>query len=141
MMKIKLGYPDAESERALLAGGNPRDKLPQVSALIGIERFIQIQQTVNSIHCSEPLLHYVHNLIQATRDPGLFVYGISPRAGLAVVNASKAWALMDGRNHVEPGDVKAVFASVAGHRLTPADQHSKSTEALIETLLELVPIP
>ncbi len=62
-------------------------------------------------------------------------------AGLAVVRASKAWALMNGRNHVEPGDVKAVFGSVAGHRLTPANQHSKSIESLIENLLEVTPIP
>jgi len=108
---------------------------------MGIERFIEIQQTVNNIHCSQALLNYVHDLIQATRNPGLFVYGISPRAGLAVVRASKSWALMSGRNHVEPGDVKAVFGSVAGHRLTPADQHSKPTEALIESLLEATPIP
>ena len=141
MMKIELGYPDSEAERALLAGGNPRDKLHQISAAISIERFIEIQQAVNNIHCSQPLLKYVQDLIQATRDPGLFVYGISPRAGLAVVRASKAWALMNGRNHVEPGDVKAVFASVSGHRLTPSDQHSKPTEALIESLLETVPIP
>ena len=60
------------------------------------------------------LFNFVQDLIQATRYPGLFVYGISPRAGLAVVRASKAWALMNGRNHVEPGDVKAVFGSLPG---------------------------
>ena len=141
MMKIKLGYPDTDAERALLAGGNPREKLHQVSAAIGIERFIQIQRTAGNIHCSQPLLNYVQDLIQATRNPGLFVYGLSPRAGLAVVGSSKSWALMCGRDHVEPGDVKAVFTSVAGHRLTPADQHSKPTEALIEGLLEEVAIP
>ena len=141
MMKIKLGYPDTEAERALLAGGNPRDKLHQISAVMSIERFIEIQQAANDIHCSQPLLHYVQDLIQATRDPGLFVYGMSPRAGLAVVRASKSWALMSGRSHVEPGDVKAVFGSVAAHRLTPADQHSKPTETLIDSLLETIPIP
>ncbi len=141
MMKIKLGYPDTEAERALLAGGNPRDKLHQISAVMSIERFIEIQQAANDIHCSPPLLHYIQDLIQATRDPGLFVYGVSPRAGLAVVRASKSWALMSGRSHVEPGDVKAVFGSVAAHRLTPADQHSKPTESLIDSLLETIPIP
>ncbi len=141
MMKIKLGYPDADAERALLAGGNPREKLGEISATTTPERFIEIQRAVDSTHCSQPLLHYVLDLIQATRNPGLFVYGISPRAGLAVVRASKAWALMNGRNHVEPGDVKAVFGSVAGHRLTPANQHSKSIESLIENLLEVTPIP
>ena len=141
MMKIKLGYPDADAERALLAGGNPREKLGEISATTTPERFIEIQRAVDSTHCSQPLLHYVLDLIQATRNPGLFVYGMSPRAGLSVVRASKAWALMNGRNHVEPGDVKAVFGSVAGHRLTPADQHSKSIESLIENLLEVTPIP
>ena len=141
MMKIKLGYPDTDAERALLAGDNPRDRLEQISATTSLEQFIEIQQAASNIHCSQPLLHYVQDLIQATRNPGLFVYGISPRAGLAVVRASKAWALMNGRNHVEPGDVKAVFGSVAGHRLTPADQHSQSTESLIESMLEAVPIP
>jgi len=141
MMKIKLGYPDTDAERALLAGDNPRESLEKISATTSLEQFIEIQQAASNIHCSQPLLHYVQDLIQATRNPGLFVYGISPRAGLAVVRASKAWALMNGRNHVEPGDVKAVFGSVAGHRLTPADQHSKSTESLIESMLEAVPIP
>ena len=141
MMKIKLGYPDTDAERALLAGDNPRDRLEEISATTSLEQFIEIQQAASNIYCSKPLLHYVQDLIQATRNPGLFVYGISPRAGLAVVRASKAWALMNGRNHVEPGDVKAVFGSVAGHRLTPADQHSKSTESLIESMLEAVPIP
>jgi len=141
MMKIKLGYPDADAERTLLAGGNPREKLHEITASMDIKRFIEIQQTVNNVHCSQALLNYVHDLIQATRNPGLFVYGISPRAGLAVVRASKSWALMNGRNHVEPGDVKVVFGSVAGHRLTPADQHSKPTEALIDSLLEATPIP
>ncbi len=141
MMKIKLGYPDTDAERALLAGDNPRDRLEEISATTSLEQFIEIQQAASNIYCSQPLLHYVQDLIQATRNPGLFVYGISPRAGLAVVRASKAWALMNGRNHVEPGDVKAVFGSVAGHRLTPADQHSKSTESMIESMLEAVPIP
>jgi MoxR-like ATPase len=141
MIKIKLGYPDAKAERALLAGGNPREKLHAIASVFDINRFLEIQQAVSNVHCSQPLLHYVQDLIQATRDPGLFVYGISPRAGLAVVQASKSWALMNGRSHAEPGDVKSVFASVSGHRLTPADQHSKSTEELIETLLDTVPIP
>ena len=140
MMKIKLGYPDAEAESVLLAGGNPRDKMHQVRAVIDVNRLLEIQQLANNVHCSQPLLHYVQELIQATRDPGLFVYGISPRAGLAVVQAGKAWALMNGRAHVEPRDIKTVFPSVSGHRLTPMDQRSKSTEELIETLLDSVPI-
>jgi len=141
MMRISLGYPDQEAELALLAGGNPRARLYDVKPVVSIERFIEIQSTVDKIHCSEPLLHYVQHLIQATRNPGMFIYGISPRAGLAIIQASKAWALMDGRSHAEPGDVQAVFSAIADHRLTASEQHSRPTLELINDLLEQTPIP
>ena len=141
MMRLSLGYPDQEAELALLAGGNPRTRLYNVKPVVSIERFIEIQNAVDRVHCSEPLLHYVLQLIHATRNPGLFVYGISPRAGLAVLQASKSWALMHGRNHAEPGDVQTVFGAIAGHRLTPAEQHSRPTMDLINDLLEQTPIP
>lgn len=141
MMKLQLGYPDAKAERALLAGANPRDIMRTMPATIELDRLVEIQQATSRIHCSDALLSYVQRLIQATRNPGLFLYGLSPRAGLAIVRASKAWALMAGRAHVEPGDVKAVFMSISCHRLTPAEQHSKPTEVMIETLLDQVAIP
>ena len=141
MMKLSLGYPDQNAERALLSGGNPRDLMHRTKAVISIERFLSIQAAVDNIHCSEPLLDYVQQLIQATRNPGLFVYGISPRAGLAVLQASRAWALMDGRNHAEPGDVQAVFGAIAEHRLSAAEQHSRPTHDLIADLLDQTPIP
>jgi MoxR-like ATPase len=140
MMKISLGYPDQEAERALLSGGNPRERMQHMRPVISIDRLIAIQTAVDSVHCSEPLLHYVQQLIQATRNPGLFVYGISPRAGLAIIQASKSWALMNGRSHVEPGDVKTVFGPIADHRLTPTEQHSRQTMDLINDLLEQIPI-
>ena len=141
MMKLSLGYPDQNAERALLSGGNPRDLMHRTKAVTSIERFLSIQAAVDNIHCSEPLLDYVQQLIQATRNPGLFVYGISPRAGLAVLQASRAWALMDGRNHAEPGDVQAVFGAIAEHRLSAAEQHSRPTHDLIADLLDQTPIP
>ncbi len=141
MMKISLGYPDVEAERALLAGGNPRDLMHRLEPQISVERFLAIQSSVDDVHCSEALLHYVQNLIQATRNPGLFVYGISPRAGLAIIRASKAWALMHGRGHVEPGDVQAVFGAIAEHRLAPSEQHSRPTIEMVGELLENTPIP
>lgn len=141
MMRLSLGYPDPEAELALLAGGNPRTRLYNVKPAVSIDRFIEIQNTVDRVHCSEPLLQYVQQLIQATRNPGIFAYGISPRAGLAVIQASKSWALMHGRNHVEPGDVQAVFGAIADHRLTPTEQHSRPTTDLTHDLLEQTPIP
>jgi len=141
MMKLSLGYPDQKAERALLSGGNPRELMQQLRAVISIERFLAIQAAVDNIHCSEPLLDYVQQLVQATRNPGLFVYGISPRAGLAIMQASRAWALMDGRNHAEPGDVQSVFSAIAEHRLTPAEQHSRPVSDLVVELLDQIAIP
>ncbi len=141
MMKISLGYPDSEAERALLSGGNPRDRMHRMEPVMSIDRFIQIQAAVETLHCADPLLRYVQELVHATRNPGLFVYGLSPRAGLAIIHASKAWALMCGRNHVEPGDVQAVFGAIAEHRLTPSEQHSRPTLELVDELLEQVAIP
>jgi MoxR-like ATPase len=141
MMKLTLGYPDQQAERALLSGENPRELMRQTQAVISIDRFVTIQRAVDKIYCSDPLLDYVQRLIQATRNPGLFVYGISPRAGLAVIHASRAWALMDGRSHVEPGDVQAVFGGIVEHRLTPAEHHSRPTHDLVTELLDQVPIP
>ena len=141
MMKLSLGYPDQKAERALLSGGNPRDLMQQLRAVISIDRFLAIQAAVDNIHCSEPLLDYVQLLVQATRNSGLFVYGISPRAGLAIIQASRAWALMDGRGHAEPGDVQAVFSAIVEHRLTPAEQHSRSAADLVVGLLDQIAIP
>jgi MoxR-like ATPase len=141
MMKLSLGYPDQKAERALLSGGNPREMMQQLRAEISIDRFLAIQAMVDNIHCSEPLLDYVQQLIQATRNSGLFVYGISPRAGLAIIQASRAWALMDGRSHAEPGDVQSVFSAIAEHRLTPAEQHSRSAADLVAELLDQIEIP
>ncbi len=141
MMKISLGYPDQEAERALLSGGNPRDLMHKMRPALSIDRFITIQSAVKGVHCSEALLSYVQQLIQATRNPGLFVYGLSPRAGLAITHASRAWAMMHGRDHAEPGDVQAIFGAIADHRLTPSEQHSHPTAELVDELLELTPIP
>ena len=140
-MKVSLGYPDTEAERALLAGRNPRELMHRLEPVISIERFLEIQTAVDTLHCSDPLLRYVQQLIHATRNPGLFVYGISPRAALATIHASRAWALMHGRSHVEPGDVQAVFGAIADHRLTAAEQHSRPVAELIDELLEQTPIP
>jgi MoxR-like ATPase len=141
MMKLSLGYPDQKAERALLSGGNPRARMRQLRPVISIERFLAIQAVVDNVHCSEPLLDYVQHLVQATRNPGLFVYGISPRAGLAIIQASRAWAIMDGRSHAEPGDVQAVFNVIVEHRLTPTEQHSRSTSDLVADLVDQTPIP
>lgn len=141
MMKIKLGYPDPEAERALLSGENPRELMLRIQSSMSIERFLQIQQAVDQVHCSGALLDYVQALVSATRNPGLFSYGISPRASLAIIRAGKTWAMMNGRGHLEPADIQAVFPAVCEHRLIATEQYSKPVYDLIDSLLEQTAIP
>lgn len=141
MMRLNLGYPDAKAERLLLSGQSRQHILQNISPQLNLDTLTEIQQYVESIHVSESLLDYVQLLISATRDSSLFVYGLSPRAALSLIKASRSWALMHGRNFVEPGDVKAVFSAVSCHRLIASEQHSKNVSTLLEDLLDQVAIP
>ena len=85
---------------------------------------------------SEAIADYVYRLVSATRRTGLFTVGLSPRAGLAVVNAAKAWAFLDGRDFVVPEDAKAVWLPVTNHRVQSLQQ--QSSRQLLAEILEHV---
>ena len=141
MMKLTLGYPDQKAERALLSGQSRQHLLQQLPVSIHHDELLQLQGAVESVHVSDALLDYVQALITATRDPEFFVVGLSPRAALALLRAARAWALMHGRNFVEPGDIKAVFAAISSHRLSASEQHGKTVQQLIEQTLQQTAIP
>ncbi len=141
MMKLSLGYPDQSAERQLLAGDRRHQMLEQLQPLVTVQTLLEMQQQVEKVHVSEALLDYLQLLIEATRDNTVFIYGLSPRAALSLLKASRAWAMMNGRDFVEPGDVKAVFTAVCGHRLIPAEQHNKKVETLLEDLMDRISIP
>ena len=86
---------------------------------------------------SGPLIDYVQNLLTQSRRSSIFAEGLSPRAGLALLRAARAWALLDGRNHVLPDDVQAVLLPVAGHRLKPARGAATNHRARAELVAEL----
>lgn len=141
MMKLNLGYPNEKAERALLAGQNRQQLIEQLEPAMKTDYLLQLQAKVEDIHVSEALLDYVQLLVAATRNNQYFVYGLSPRAALALVKASRAWALMNARDYVEPGDVKAVFSAISCHRLIPAEQLSHSSHSLVEKILQQIAIP
>ncbi|MCP4076332.1 MAG: MoxR family ATPase [Gammaproteobacteria bacterium] len=141
MMKLNLGYPDEKAERELLAGQNRQHLIQQLEPALTTDKLIQIQKAVEEVHVSDALLDYVQLLISETRNKQLFVYGLSPRAALSLLKAARAWALMSGRDFVEPGDIKAVFSSISNHRLIPTEQHSKNAASLVENILQQITIP
>ena len=130
MMRLSMGYPAAEAEKMLYFHGDRRRVLPKIQPVCNAETLTAWQQQAAQTKFAQAAADYVFRLVQATRQPGLFVTGLSPRAGLAVVNAAKAWAFMHGRGHVLPDDIKAVWISVTNHRLRPLQQGGSSTQLL-----------
>ncbi len=138
LLRLALGYPDEAAERALLAGSDRRDLIAQAPALLDADRVIALRRAVLGVHASEPLLAYVQALLARSRQhPGVRV-GLSPRAGLALLRAARAHALLLGRGHVVPEDVQALFAPVAEHRLV-GDADS-APAVLAKQILHAVPV-
>lgn len=117
MMCISLGYPDAASERALLMGEDRRVLLKSLPATMNPHDLLVAQAELKNIHASPALIDYLQALAQASRENGMFAEGLSPRATIALLQAARAWAALEGRNHVIPEDVQAVIVPVAAHRL------------------------
>ncbi len=140
LMRITLGYPDAAAERALLAGNDRRRLLPDLEPVLDADALHELQRAVDAVHTSEALLDYVQTLVTATRESPDIAVGLSPRAGLALLQAARAWALIDGRDHVLPDDVQAVLPAVVIHRLRPAGESRLGSEGLVDRLLE-IPVP
>ncbi|KEQ12140.1 AAA family ATPase [Endozoicomonas numazuensis] len=132
LMQLELGYPDPESEKAILKGEAGRVELGNLSTFLIAEQLIKLQNEVIQVHVGDMLLDYVMRLITKTREAEYFKVGLSPRAGLALMSAAKAWAWMEGRDYVIPEDVQAVFVAVVGHRLQVKEQ-GKSVRELLTT--------
>jgi MoxR-like ATPase len=142
LMRVHLGYPDNEAERALLQGQDRRDLLQGLQPSMNGSDLIELQHRAQQVHASSALLDYVQALVTHTRRVSDYVNGLSPRAALALLHAARAWALMSGRGHVVPEDVQAVLPGVVGHRLVCTGQVSRTTSADIAAhLVKQVPIP
>lgn len=138
LMRIKLGYPDHDAERLLLTGQSRHTLIETLPALMTPEQLIRIQQAVAQVHASSALLDYCQAIIRFTRESSEYSIGLSPRAGLALLTAAKAWALMERRDAVIPEDVQAVLAAVVGHRIRSG--HADS-DAIAVPILTKVAIP
>ena len=133
LMRLQLGYPDPKAERELLEGEDRRAITGRLQAILPQPELEAAQAAVEKVGASPALLDYLQRLLeQSRRMPGL-VYGLSPRAGLGLLRAAKAWALMAGRDNVLPDDVQAVFPSVAEHRLEQGES-GKSKERVRQLL-------
>jgi MoxR-like ATPase len=139
LLRLHLGYPSDEAERALLAGTDRRDLIAKTSAVLDADSVRQLRSAVSEVHASEALIEYVQNLLARSRHhPGVRV-GLSPRAGLALLRAARAHALLLGRSHALPDDVQALFVAVAAHRLV-VEAESGDAAAIAKAILHAVAV-
>jgi len=141
LMCITLGYPDQASERALLAGQDRREATLHLASVMSPDELLAAQQAVLAVHASEALLDYLQALIAATRSGRWFVEGLSPRAGIAVLRAAKARALLARRDYVAPDDVQAILAQTIAHRLVPAAGAGRGRREQVRAMVEATPLP
>jgi MoxR-like ATPase len=131
LMRLALGAPERGAERVMLQGQDRREMLRAMPPVMSWSELGHMQQLARLVHVSEPLLDYLQDLLAASRSGG---HGMSPRAGLALLAAARAWALMEGRVMVLPEDVQAVASSVMSHRLAGGLNE-------VERLLDEVAVP
>jgi len=141
LMCITLGYPDRASERALLAGEDRRDAIGRLPAVMSAADLLAVQRAVLEVHASEALLDYLQSLIAATRSGRWFVEGLSPRAGIAVLRAARAHALLDARDYVAPDDIQAILPQTIAHRLVPVAGAGRGRVEQVRAMIEAVPLP
>ena len=138
LMCLSLGYPDSTAERALLMGDDRRSMLKTMGMVMQPSELMEAQQALKQIHVSSALVDYVQSLAQASRQNKLFAEGMSPRAAIALLQAARAWAALEGRNHAIPEDVQAVMVSVIAHRLRPLKSTGAAALAGRELVLQLM---
>ena len=140
LMRISLGYPDRAAERSLLAGTPRRDLLQSLPPVLNAAALLQLQAQVQTIHAADALLNYLQDLLAATRNGQWFEQGLSPRAGLAILRAAKARALLNARNFVTPDDIQAILPQTAAHRLIPVSHAGRGALEQVRAMLAAVPL-
>ncbi|KEA62374.1 MoxR-like ATPase [Marinobacterium lacunae] len=141
LMRISLGYPAPEVERALLMGGDTRSELQRLPRCLTPNELVDVQVRCSGIHTSSSVIDYLQRLVQFTRDSDLFSYGVSPRGALALLRCARTWAWLEGRAHLVPEDIQQVLEPVIGHRIRSAeDIGSHAGDRLVNELLAKVDV-
>jgi MoxR-like ATPase len=142
LMRIQMGYPDAQAERGLLSGVDRREIVAQLKPQMESSELLLLQKRAREVFVSPALLDYVQAILRHTREESRYTHGLSPRAGLALLSAARAWALLDERDAVIPEDVQAVLPGVVSHRLQAVGEYARLNSAmLVRELIEAVAIP
>jgi len=153
MMKLVVGYPNKEHERAIIDRMGSTGGIPEITPVTTPEAVLASRKLLDTIYLDDKIKVFIVDLVSATRDPGeiglpdlrpLILYGASPRASLALARASRAQAFLQGRGYVTPQDVKAIAVPVLRHRVIAtyeAEAEEVTSEDLLRQILDHVPVP
>ena len=119
LMCISMGYPNRAAELELFRGEERRGMLAELKPVISPARLVEMQAGVAAVRASDAVLDYLHRILEFTRNSGVFQAGLSTRAGIGILQAAKAWALLHGEDKLLPGDIQKILPATAGHRLRP----------------------
>lgn len=139
MLRLSLDYPDPAAERALLIGEDRRDMMASLKPRLDVAAISQLHAAAQAVKVSSSLLDYLQALLTASRKHNEVRVGLSPRAGLALLAAARAWAMISGRDYVIPEDVQTVFVPTAAHRLVPG--RGSHREAIARAILAETAVP
>jgi MoxR-like ATPase len=140
LMRIELGYPDARAERQMFTRDATAITAEDLETCLPAEQLQEIRRAVDRVHASANLLDYLQRLVAYTRNANEFAYGLSPRGALALLQAARTWALMNGREHVVPEDLQKTLPAVAAHRLAPTSDYAGDSHGLIRDILNNVDV-
>ena len=134
LMCISLGYPDEKAERELLEGRSRRAMADELPALVSQSALAGCREAVNAVRAAPAVLDYVQRLLAFSRYEGGYAYGLSPRAGIALVQAARAWAYLDGRDYLTPEDIQSILPAVVDHRIQDAAGASQTMLSRVRVL-------
>ena len=153
MLKVVVGYPTFEEERKILDTMAFTQPKTEVGKVIEQEQIAAAREVVDALHVDEKVRDYIVHVVFATREPAkygvadlapLIQFGASPRATIALTLAAKAWALIQGRAYVTPGDIKAIGADVLRHRVLltyEAEAQGITSDVVVKRIFDNVPVP
>lgn len=144
LMKINMGYLQPAEEIKVVIGQKQMHPVESIQAVISLEKILELQQEVKNIEISHNVLEYIVTLVSSTRKKESVKLGASPRASIAIMKASSAWALLEGRDYVIPEDIIKLLPWVLKHRIilqSKAVIAGITPESVIESILKNTSIP
>lgn len=144
MMRLSIGYPSEEAEKEMLRSKISENGTDKPEAVIDKKDISELKKKVSEVHISDGMLGYMQNIVRSTRNSGDFILGLSPRALIHLMQASRAKAFLAERDFVKPDDVKQIALPVLSHRLvltTEARLKKREASQLLNELILKIKIP